>query len=240
MANVKFVPPRVPLVDLKTGQITREWYLLFASLFSGSDGPGSSPDPIDDMISTLTAPVDGRPDAISQELVTLQSPQLNRVAESLDILERMTALYSMADQDHHGRLDDVEALLATAYPPAQQGQPVSSGSYTPTITAIGNVSASTPHICFYHQIGKIVSVWGAVEIRPTTVSLYADFTISLPIASTFSVADDGWVMLTGNDFAGSSGSGTAYTTTNTMRAAFIAQGTTLQYKAFSFAYVLKP
>lgn len=34
--TVKFVPPRVPLVDLRTGTITREWYLLFQTLFTGS------------------------------------------------------------------------------------------------------------------------------------------------------------------------------------------------------------
>lgn len=39
---VKFVPPRVPLVDVRTGQITREWFLLFQSVFDLS-GSGSVP-----------------------------------------------------------------------------------------------------------------------------------------------------------------------------------------------------
>ena len=30
--NVRFMPPRVPLVDLDTGQITREWYRLFQNI----------------------------------------------------------------------------------------------------------------------------------------------------------------------------------------------------------------
>ena len=34
MKTVRFVPPRVPLVDLRTGTITREWYLLLEQLFS--------------------------------------------------------------------------------------------------------------------------------------------------------------------------------------------------------------
>jgi hypothetical protein len=30
--TIRFMPPRVPLVDLQTGTITREWYRLFQSI----------------------------------------------------------------------------------------------------------------------------------------------------------------------------------------------------------------
>ena len=33
MTTVSFVPPRVPFVDLRTGMITREWYLFLQKLF---------------------------------------------------------------------------------------------------------------------------------------------------------------------------------------------------------------
>ena len=49
--TVKFIPPRVPLVDPKTGMITREWYLLFQSLFSLGG--------MDDDLLPLIAPVTG-------------------------------------------------------------------------------------------------------------------------------------------------------------------------------------
>lgn len=34
MRTVRFVPPRVPFVDVRTGIIAREWYLLLEQLFS--------------------------------------------------------------------------------------------------------------------------------------------------------------------------------------------------------------
>lgn len=33
MTTVSFVPPRVPFVDMRTGMITREWYLFLQKLF---------------------------------------------------------------------------------------------------------------------------------------------------------------------------------------------------------------
>ena len=38
MRTIKFVPPRVPLTDPRTGMVTREWYLLFEQLFSWKMG----------------------------------------------------------------------------------------------------------------------------------------------------------------------------------------------------------
>ena len=42
---LRFVPPRVALVDPRTGMIAREWYLFFQGLFirvGGADGTGTS------------------------------------------------------------------------------------------------------------------------------------------------------------------------------------------------------
>lgn len=41
---LRFVPPRVQLVDPRTGMISREWYLFFQGLFNrvgGADGAGT-------------------------------------------------------------------------------------------------------------------------------------------------------------------------------------------------------
>lgn len=45
-STINFVPPRVPLVDPKTGIVTREWYLFLLGVFQrigGATGP-STPD----------------------------------------------------------------------------------------------------------------------------------------------------------------------------------------------------
>jgi len=42
---LRFVPPRVALVDPRTGMISREWYLFFQGVFNrvgGADGVGTS------------------------------------------------------------------------------------------------------------------------------------------------------------------------------------------------------
>lgn len=39
---LKFIPPRVPLLDVRTGLISREWYLFFQGVFDrigGANGP---------------------------------------------------------------------------------------------------------------------------------------------------------------------------------------------------------
>lgn len=42
---IRFVPPRVPLTDPRTGMITREWYLFWQGMFDrvgGADGAGTT------------------------------------------------------------------------------------------------------------------------------------------------------------------------------------------------------
>lgn len=42
---LRFVPPRVQLVDPRTGMISREWYLFFQGVFNrvgGADGTGTT------------------------------------------------------------------------------------------------------------------------------------------------------------------------------------------------------
>lgn len=46
MSNVlKFIPPRVPLADPRTGLISREWYLFFQGVYNrigGAEGPSTT------------------------------------------------------------------------------------------------------------------------------------------------------------------------------------------------------
>lgn len=48
MSTLQFTPPRVPLVDVRTGQITREWLLFFQGVYARVGGPlGSSTTDLD-------------------------------------------------------------------------------------------------------------------------------------------------------------------------------------------------
>lgn len=62
-------------------------------------------------------------------------------------------------------------------------------TYTPTLTGVTNVSASTPTTCFYTRIGSVAHVGGQLDVTATAVGDIR-LGISLPIASNFSAARD--------------------------------------------------
>ncbi|MFI5404899.1 MAG: beta strand repeat-containing protein [Nitrososphaerales archaeon] len=63
---------------------------------------------------------------------------------------------------------------------------ICSGTYTPSITNVTNVSASTPYRCQWMRVGNVVTVSGKVTIDITTTLLPSEIGLSLPIASNFS------------------------------------------------------
>lgn len=102
--NAPITPPRVPVLDSRTGMISREWYMFFLSLFNGLGGSNESledlqkgPDTASALASydallrdleqrTLTAPADqsaevaAQLDAVRQELQTLPRQELGTLA----------------------------------------------------------------------------------------------------------------------------------------------------------------
>jgi len=64
-------------------------------------------------------------------------------------------------------------------------QYIASGTYTPTITNITNVSSSTPLACQWIRVGNVVTVSGGYTITPSSTAIY-QIELSLPIASTLS------------------------------------------------------
>lgn len=65
-------------------------------------------------------------------------------------------------------------------------QYVGSGTYTPTLTNVTNIAASTAYVCQFMRVGNVVTVSGRVDIDITTASIACELGISLPIASTLS------------------------------------------------------
>ena len=64
-------------------------------------------------------------------------------------------------------------------------QYIASGTYTPTLTNVTNITNSTPLVCQWIRVGNVVTVSGAYQVTPTTTAAY-DLQISLPISTTFS------------------------------------------------------
>jgi hypothetical protein len=62
------------------------------------------------------------------------------------------------------------------------GNVITSGTYTPTLTNVTNVDASTAYACQYTRIGNMVTVSGKVTIDPNSTSA-TELGMTLPIAS---------------------------------------------------------
>lgn len=62
---------------------------------------------------------------------------------------------------------------------------VASGTYTPTLTHVANVAASTAFQLTYQRIGNTVAVYGRVNVDPTSGSTLTQLGMTLPVASNF-------------------------------------------------------
>ena len=76
------------------------------------------------------------------------------------------------------------ARTAVTSPAAGDGN-VFSGTYTPTLTNVTNVAASTTGACQYMRVGDVVTVSGQLSIDPTAIGNIT-VRMTLPIASDFS------------------------------------------------------
>lgn len=61
--------------------------------------------------------------------------------------------------------------------------------YTPTLTSVANVAASTAYECQYSQVGAVVTVSGQVAIDPTAGATLTRLGISLPVPSSLTAAE---------------------------------------------------
>jgi len=68
-------------------------------------------------------------------------------------------------------------------------QYVASGTYTPTLTGVTNVAASTARKCQWIRVGNVVSVAGSLDVDPTAAAATL-LGISLPIGSALALATD--------------------------------------------------
>lgn len=85
-----------------------------------------------------------------------------------------------------GTNEDIPALLSCAST-ATSGEissPDWTQTYTPTLTGVTNITASTPRLCNFVRVGNQCIVSGTCDIDPTAAAA-TQLGISLPIASNF-------------------------------------------------------
>ena len=66
---------------------------------------------------------------------------------------------------------------------------LAAGAYTPTLTNVANLDASTAYSCQYLRVGNTVTVSCKVDVDPTLAATSTQLGISLPVASNLSSAE---------------------------------------------------
>jgi hypothetical protein len=112
----------------------------------------------------------------------------------------------------------------------------SSGTYTPTVTTVTNVSGSpTVSVCQYQRVGNVVTVSGRIQITATAGSTNTELQLTLPIASDF--ADSGEAGGTASGWDTSTSCAIfADTSSDIVTLKFVAPNTSAQYYSFHFTY----
>lgn len=64
------------------------------------------------------------------------------------------------------------------------------GTYTPTLTNVANLDASTAYSCQWMLVGNTVTVSGRVDVDPTIAATTTQLGISLPVASNFANSNE--------------------------------------------------
>lgn len=118
---------------------------------------------------------------------------------------------------------------------ALQGVIALSGTYTPTLTNVANVAASTAYQCQYLRVANVVTVSGKVDVDPTTTATVTQLGISLPVTSNLVAAKD----LAGTAWFPGIGQGAALlgdATNNRAELNYICGDVTNQSTHFTFSY----
>lgn len=67
---------------------------------------------------------------------------------------------------------------------------LASGSYTPTVTTVANLSAASASSAQYMRVGNVVTVSGSLSLTITSSATTTTFRFTLPIASNITIASD--------------------------------------------------
>ena len=67
---------------------------------------------------------------------------------------------------------------------------LAAGVYTPALTNVANLDASTAYECQYLRVGNVVTVSGRVDVDPTAGATSTQLGIALPLASNLGAPED--------------------------------------------------
>jgi len=124
--------------------------------------------------------------------------------------------------------------------PASTDGNIFSGTYTPTLTSVTNIGASTAFQCQYMRVGNVVTVSGKVSIDPTTSSILTELGMSLPVASDITAAQNiGGTFACSDSTTGNAGLIRGATSTDTAIFEITPSANTNRAYHFSFTYLVQ-
>lgn len=142
--------------------------MLSVSSLGELEGPGRGAPGIDMSILSLLG-IDNRVQGLEQMLV-----------------ESWLSVPSPANGQRVSLTGDVTGVGVTTIPTAIPVTVLDAGTYTPTLTNVANVTASTAYALGFIRIRNNVIVFGRVDIQPTVATTFTKLRLSLPFASALS------------------------------------------------------
>lgn len=108
-------------------------------------------------------------------------------SSSTDSIHFATNSVARIQIDSVGRLAGFALHNNASSPTGTANQYIASGTYTPTLTNTTNISSSNANVFQWLRVGNVVTVSGLVGIDPTAGSTSTRLTLSIPLASDFSI-----------------------------------------------------
>lgn len=111
-----------------------------------------------------------------------------------------------------------------------------SGTYTPTLTLVNNITSATTYEAQYIRVNTSVTVSGKLDLDPILVATTTQLGISLPIASDFGANEDCGGVAFASGIANQGAAIRADITNNRAEMVYISSDVTNQSMYYTFTY----
>lgn len=180
--------------------------------------------------------------AVQQWYLQLQTLFTDQGALAWDLVDKTDSdLADLATRDHaslqniQGGVSGERYHLTSAQHTSLTSLPtIAAGTYTPTLTNVTNLDASTAYQAQYIRIGATVTVSGKVDVDPTAAAA-TELGVSLPVASNFGANED-CAGVAHQQAAQEGGAISADTANDRASLQFLATGTASRTMYFTFTY----
>jgi hypothetical protein len=186
-AASNYIPSVPGTFDL--GNINNYWNTVYANKYFDSNG-----DQIlgfKTIAGTMGVPLNANTVADILNIISSDHSITIRTIDTGNQLDLFVAIDTTNFNNILSSTDDtLQKVLDTLDNGAVNTSTVASGVYTPTLTNVANLSASTAYECQYLRMGSTVTVSGKVDIDPVAGATQTQLGITLPIVSNLGAVED--------------------------------------------------